>query len=257
MIVDRRIYLDAWKDVLNQLKWDLNPLSRHSRRLMRRIKDGIETEKAVILCNGPSLLKVDFGLLKGVYTFGLNKINLLFDKVDFRPSCIVSVNPYVIEQNAEFFASTGIPLFVDSHHRKLLGCRRGNIAYMRRLRHPAFSVRPDLCFYQGYTVTYVALQIAYFFGFRKVALVGCDHSFEYQGSPNETRKSGGRDPNHFDPNYFSGGAKWQNPDLLQSEISYRKAREVFESACRSLVNATEGGNLEILERMQLEDFVRE
>ena len=66
-------------------------------------------EKAVIICNGPSLLKVDLALLKNVYTFGLNKINLLFGKSDFRPSAIVAVNKYVIEQNADFYDSTDIP----------------------------------------------------------------------------------------------------------------------------------------------------
>ncbi|WP_277882134.1 hypothetical protein [Oculatella sp. FACHB-28] len=42
-------------------------------------------------------------LLKGTYTFGLNKINLLFEYSEFRPSCIVSVNSFVVEQNAEFY----------------------------------------------------------------------------------------------------------------------------------------------------------
>jgi len=255
VIVDRRIYGEAWRDVANQLKWDLNPLSRHSRRLMWRWKQEVSQDKAVILCNGPSLNEVDFDLLDEVYTFGLNKINLIFDKTEFRPSCIVAVNPLVIEQNAEFFRSTDIPLFVDSRYRRFIATKRRNVAYLRHLRHPAFSTRPDLCYFQGYTVTFVAIQIALFMGFRQVALVGCDHSFSFSGNPNDTRISGDEDPNHFDPGYFAGGSKWQNPDILQSEVSYRLAREVFEENGRQLCNATQGGELDLLERTTLRKFL--
>ena len=101
-------------EILQRLLWDLSPESWRSRRIMRTWLDRHAGRKAVILCNGPSLLKTDFSKLSDVFTFGLNKINLLFDKVQFRPSCIVSVNRLAIEQNAVFFNQTNIPLFLDS-----------------------------------------------------------------------------------------------------------------------------------------------
>ena len=36
--------------------------------------------------------------LEGVFTIGLNKINLLFEYSKFRPSCIVAVNKFVIDR---------------------------------------------------------------------------------------------------------------------------------------------------------------
>jgi hypothetical protein len=83
-------------EIWNRLKWDLNPESWSSRKRLKAYKDKYLGHKAVIVCNGPSLLKSDLSLLGGVFTFGLNKINLLFDKSNFRPSCIVAVNPFVI-----------------------------------------------------------------------------------------------------------------------------------------------------------------
>ena len=85
--------------VLNRLKWDLSLESLRSRKKLRKLKNSQEGKKAVIVCNGPSLLKTDLKLLDGVYSFGLNKINLLFNKSDFRTSFIVSVNKFVIEQH--------------------------------------------------------------------------------------------------------------------------------------------------------------
>ena len=91
--------------ILSRLKWDLHWYSWVSRSRIKAWRDRHSGHKAVILCNGPSLNKVDFKILKecGIFTFGLNKINLLFKKVDFRPSVIVAVNPHVIEQNSDFF----------------------------------------------------------------------------------------------------------------------------------------------------------
>jgi hypothetical protein len=66
----------------------------------------------------------------------------------------------------------------------------------------------------------------------------------------------GPDPSHFDPGYFANGMSWQLPDLPMSEFSYQLARSAFEVDKRLLVNATQGGKLELLERMSLEGFVR-
>src|SRR3546814_18681708 len=78
------------------------------------------------MCNGPSLLETDFDLLhrSGVFTLGLNKVNLLFDRTSLRPSAIVAVNPYVIEQNAAFYNDTEIPLYLDRYAMRFVTRRR-------------------------------------------------------------------------------------------------------------------------------------
>jgi len=118
----------------------------------------------------------------------------------------------------------------------------------------AHNCRMDI--YQGYTVTYVALQLAFHFGFKDVALIGCDHNFVSTGKANMTILAGERDYNHFDPNYFPKGCNWQLPDIIQSEISYLLARNAYEEVGRSIINATEGGKLEIFEKMSLSEFLK-
>ena len=49
--------------------------------------------------------------------------------------------------------------------------------------------------------------------------------------------------------------KWQLPDLLGSEIHYKMAKEYFSSNNRTIVNCTEGGLLEIFDRMDLMEFI--
>ena len=249
------VMFEVLPDAKSRLKWDLQAEARPSRQRLQAWHDRYKGNKAVILCNGPSLNAVDFDQLKGVFTFGLNKINLLFNRSSFRPSCIVAVNKLVIEQNAEFYNQTDIPLFID-HLGKENVKFRDNVAFLHSVNQRKFARDCSYSVGQGATVTNVAMQLAYHMGFRDVALVGCDHSFAEKGPANKTVKSEAVDKSHFDPNYFAGGMPWQLPDLLQSEVSYTEARHVFEKSGGRIVNATEGGRLEIFERMDLTQFLK-
>jgi hypothetical protein len=247
-------YRSAAYLIWHRLKWDLHPESWHSRSKINNYKNKYEEQKAVIVCNGPSLLKTDFSILEGTFTFGLNKINLLFDKSSFRPSCIVAVNPFVIEQNQDFYNKTDIPLFLDSCATTNVKSR-SNIAFLHSASQQKFAKDCSISIYQGYTVTFVAMQLAFHMGFSKVALIGCDHNFAQKGPANMTVVAQEKDESHFDPKYFADGVKWQLPDLEGSEMSYRMARSVYNASGRVMVNCTEGGKLELLPRMSLQDFI--
>lgn len=242
--------------LLQRLKWDINPQSWRSRRVLRSWRNRYPNGKAVVLCNGPSLLKADFDLLQreGVFCFGLNKINLLFDKTSFRPNCVVSVNPLVLMQNADFYNQTELPLFLDSQVAGLVR-GRNNVIFLHSNTYPLFARDCSISMFQGFTVTFVALQLAFHMGFRQVALVGADHTFATKGPANKTVVSGEKDDNHFDPNYFAGGMQWQLPDLFQSEVAYTMARDMYAAFGGQVVNATEGGQLDIFERRQLTSFL--
>jgi len=247
-------YLRAVDLIASRLLWDARPQSWISRARLKQLRNSHFGEKAVILCNGPSLLKSDLSLLDGIYTFGLNKINLLFDKNDFRPSCIVAMQEFVLEQNADFYNSTEIPLFV-SYTRLGTIKPRTNVMFLYSSGVRAFAKDCSMAVDNGHTVTFVALQLAFHMGFKQVALIGADHSFATQGAPNKIDIAGDRDESHFDPNYFVGGVKWVLPDLFQSEVSYEMARQMFEAHDRSVYNCTAGGKLEVFPRRDLCEFI--
>jgi len=233
--------------------WDLTPTAWRSARNLRLISGQHAAKRAVILCNGPSLNDVNFDLLDNVFVFGLNKINLIFPRTTMRPDAIVAVNSFVIEQNQSFYEETDIPLYLDYRASKAFKkCSNRTYLYTNTkgfARNVFWGV--DV----GHTVTYVALQLAFHMGFQEVALVGCDHNFGQTGPENKVVTSGDKDENHFDPNYFSGGVKWQLPDLFKSEVSYTVAKKQFESHGRRIVNCSEGGSLDIFHRMTLSDWI--
>lgn len=239
--------------IARRLKWDLTPAFWRSRSALRALRNSHVGESAVIVCNGPSLLKSDLSLLEGVFSFGLNKVNLLFEHTRYRPSCVVAVNEHVLKQNAAFFNTTDLPLFLDSSAVKWVK-PRPHVHYLHSVHLEDFSSDCSRGIFQGNTVTYVALQIAFHFGFSRVALIGADHRFSATGPPNSHALASKVDVDHFDPNYFAG-VPWNLPDLNGSERSYLRARQRFELAGRRVFNATEGGHLEIFERTELKRFV--
>lgn len=255
MTYEFRPYRKGVGILVRQIKWDVSPLAIKTKEKIKKWKNIYRNQKALILCNGPSLNKVDFNMLKEreIFCFGLNKINLLFKKNDFRPSSIVAVNPYVIDQNKEFYSETEIPLFLNKDAKKIV--HNSNAIFIKANAYAGtFSKKPYKGMPQGHTVTYVALQLAYYMGFEKVGLVGADHNFTTKGPANKVVKSSDFDSNHFDPNYFAGGVEWQLPDLVASEYYYQIADLVYKENNRKIVNCTEGGDLEIFEKQSLEDF---
>lgn len=250
-------YRNAAALIVLRILWDIHPYSWISRRKIKKLENRYPAQKAVILCNGPSLNRVNFDNLaaRGIFIFGLNKINLLFEKTDFRPTVIVAVNPYVIEQNAEFYNKTELPLFLDSNGKRWVKFR-DNVHFIHSASGcVGFARDCSISINQGHTVTYVAMQLAFYMGFKEVAIVGCDHSFATKGPANKTVIAEKNDLNHFDQNYFAQGVKWQLPDITASELHYELARDTFERHNRKIVNCTDGGKLEVFTRQPIDEFL--
>lgn len=223
---------------------------RKSAENIKRFKNIHKGKRCVIIGNGPSLNAMDLSFLEHEFCIGLNKIYLIFDQWDFRPSYFTSVNPLVLKQNhQEILNEIECPKFVSVAGLEYFEEDRPDLLFMPPDRFHTFS--PDLSegMCEGYTVTFVAMQIAYYMGFEDVVLIGVDHSFSTKGDPNKKVVSGGDDPNHFHPDYFGEGVEWHLPDLDNSERFYRMAKEIYEMDGRVIRDATVGGKLDIFEKV--------
>ena len=195
---------------------------------------------ATILCNGPSLINVPLGWLESHVTFGANRVYLL---PDFQPSyytCIdmlmlsdsemlVEVERYGIMSSIAFvnrvadnrWPENFIPLTCMTPYDD-----DGN--YMDE-----FSMEPLKVVVEGGTVTYVQMQLAYSMGYRRLYLVGLDHTSD---------ESAYFHPDYaepFDPKDFTETEYQQ-----LTELYYRKANEIFEG---QIINLTPGSQLDVFE----------
>ncbi|MBN2047930.1 MAG: DUF115 domain-containing protein [Anaerolineaceae bacterium] len=246
--------VDAVKRVGESTQATLHPWRRESIFKLKALKDIHKGKRCVIIGNGPSLQQTDVSKIKNEYTFGLNRIYLAFEEWGFQTSFYLSVNDLVVEQCREDIASLEMPKFVSWRARKWLQPQE-NLHYLyTTYTGPKFATDVSGRLWEGATVTYTALQLAYHLGFSTVVLIGVDHSFASKGKPNETVVSQGDDPNHFDAKYFGKGFRWQLPDLDTSEVSYAMAKAAFEADGRQVLDATIGGKLQVFPKVDFDQY---
>ena len=222
-----------------------HPWRQDSIRKLRALKDTHTGERCFIIGNGPSLKNTDLSKLKNEFSIGMNRFYMAFAELGFSTSCLLTVNDLVIEQCAADLRSLPIPTFVSWRGRKWVQ-PSPNLHYLHTSYNlPRFSGNAAGRLWEGATVTFVAMQLAYHLGFEQVILIGVDHNFATKGTPNTTVTSTGDDPNHFHPGYFGKGFRWQLPDLETSEVAYAMARHAYEQDGRRVVDATVGGKLTI------------
>ena len=229
----------------------LHPWRRESMARLAEVKDIHKGKRAFIIGNGPSLRQTDLGKLKDEFTFGLNRIYLLFPELGFGTTYFVAVNDLVIEQCTNDISDLSMPKFLSwrSHRFFPKGPLPATFLYTT-YDNPAFARDVRYRVWESATVTYVALQLAFHMGFEHVILVGVDHNSNVPGKANATIVSQGDDPIHFNPAYFGKGFRWQLPDFETSEIGYRLARRAYEGEGRAVLDATIGGKLTVFPKIE-------
>jgi len=208
----------------------------------------------LVVGNGPSLNQTPLDQFTHVPSIGMNKIDMLFNRTNWRPDLIVTVNSMVVKQHAESFLASPIPCFISWKARWFAPRNiRSKLKYFYQSAFEAFSKDVVEGVGSSVTVTYVALQFAYYMGASRVIVLGVDHSFSKSSKAHsyETRK--GPDNDHFDPNYFKAGTIWGIPNLDESERAYALARCAFEKDGREILDATVGGKLQIFKKISIEE----
>ena len=215
---------------------------QESGQLLTALKNKHRGKRCVIIGNGPSLNKMDLGFLKHEICFGMNKIYLGFEQWEFMPRYYVAVNRLVIEQNTAQISQIPCTKFISNRGMSALK-PQDDLIFLQTFPYDAveFSKNPAEGLQEGNTVTYVALQLAYYMGFETVILIGVDHNFVTQGEPHQEIVSEGSDPNHFHPDYFGKGVRWHLPDLKGSERYYKIAYAHFWLDGRQIIDATVDG----------------
>ena len=118
-----------------------------------------------ILSSGPSLADLDLSLLKNKIVMGLNRSTQVFPAPYYQ--CVFDYRLFDLYQGdyekvRQLFTLEGRPLGVPL---KLLGGE-------------GFSFDLEIGIYSGYTISYFALQVAVYMGFKKIFFLGLDLKHE-------------------------------------------------------------------------------
>ena len=218
-------------------------------------------KRAFLVGNGPSLSKAPFDLLANEYTFGMNRIALLFEKTDWRPTYFVGVSSLMIDASLshyhqDFLDGIDAAKIAFIWHRlssvSSLNSRK-NIVYVNcsETDHiEAEDASPEI-WSDDITVRVSkfgtsmlsALQIAAWMGFDPLYLVGVDGFYQdYKGKD---------DPNHFDKDYRG---KHGNTDFEKVNAAHRKAFEITKKVLKGRVkvyDATQARGHKIFQKRNL------
>lgn len=229
---------------------------------LKEYKNIHKGKRCFIIGTGPSLTVEDLEKLKGEITFGSNRIFEIYSQTDWRPTYYMNqdyplIYKYVEEIKKLDVKQKFMPIDVK---QKFEG--QADISYFV-LRHKDyypkdadFSTHLDKYMGQGFTVTYGAIQMAYYMGFSEVYLLGIDHNYSIS-----LDEKGVPVMNEGTQDYFKGSTasnKGLNlPRVVESTVAYMTARKFADKHKDFTVyNATRGGKLEAFERVDL-DFVME
>lgn len=232
---------------------------------MKQIKNSHKNQIAFIIGNGPSLKSNDLDILKekGIYCFGTNRINLIFEKTKWRPNCYLALDrliyrdhdptiPEMMKAQIDLYifgeeAYHGLSNHYKCHDNVLYFKRKTNSYYL-----PVNEFSPDALKYvvDGFTVTYAAMQIAYYMGFKEIYLLGvdCNYSKRFLKNGNIINKE--EENTYFDKRYDTKGS---NSGYIDGMLeAYTTAKKFGDSNNFKIYNASRGGVLDVFERIDLD-----
>ncbi|NNC37510.1 MAG: DUF115 domain-containing protein [Hyphomonadaceae bacterium] len=241
--------------------WTLSRLGKRNKKSLLNYKNVHQGKTGFIVGTGPSLLDMNLVGLKSQITIGLNRLYMGIDRIGFQPTYMVCVNELLLSENSSDFSQLKMPLFANWESRAKLR-NSDHCAFFRTLAGTHFHKNLTQNISVGSTVTYSALQLAYWMGFKRIILVGIDHNYQLETgetklAPHTKVERLVNDKNHFHPDYFGKGSVWQLPDLETSEAAYREAKIAFESSGREILDATRNGKLDVFKKVKLSEVLKE
>ncbi|MEM1072293.1 MAG: glycosyltransferase [Planctomycetota bacterium] len=218
---------------------------------VERLRGSRRSDTAVIVGNGPSLNDTDLSLLEGVDTF---VSNFAFFKPELmrHATYLTVVNNLVAEQGAPRFGMLdGVTKLFPYWLAYCITPDEATVLF-KSVGYPEFSTDIIENVSWRHTVSFFNLQLAYGLGYRRVVMIGFDHSYAQASgvAEGDVIEQEGDDANHFDARYFKG-KKWHAADTDNMEAMYILAKKAYEADGRTIINATAGGRLELFPRAPL------
>jgi len=211
----------------------------------RHLKDSHIGETCTVIANGPSLNLVPREFFAHYATFGCNFIA----KLPYIPDFYTVVDKANISDSWEEIEVVPSPLKFVRENTQLSGYP------LHCIPRREFSLQPNIWVWEGFSVVYVMLQLAYYLGFTTALVVGLDHKYQFEGDPKTPRLIDGPDPNHFSPDYYRGKIVTY-PKLEISALAFRMARKTYEADGRRIINLTDGSAFDGFEFGHLDDWMK-
>jgi hypothetical protein len=203
-------------------------------KVFEKYKNIHENKRVFLVANGPSLNDIDLDLIKDEISFGMNRISLVYNKTQWRPTYYVfsstnvrpdkpwakqwqnSVRDSLNEAKVTSFVADMFMSYIDPYGNF------PNTRWFNSLSENKPNLKGEIiesCFSTDVvdridktgTTMNLALQLCYHMGFNEIIFVGADLGWTKDTGTNT-------DPNHFDKNYIA--------EILRPEKANNQMRNV-------------------------------
>jgi hypothetical protein len=215
----------------------------------------------LVIGNGPSLSAKDLETLQYLPSVASNKINLLFDSTNWRPSLFTVADALLLfkfkSSHYENLPTTLVPTYgyyMCKAKQKLQF--RVIKPSQRDTRLEAANTIPDPVsggFFQGYTVTLYNIQMAMWLGAKTIYLIGCDHFYNEATHGGVKKLAHVTSQNHFHPDYRKPGEIVNNAPVEKMNEDYRMIDKLCKKFGVRIINITRKTALDIFEIGTVED----
>ncbi len=254
-------YRAARKLVYALKDWDSTCKNFQCYKAVRPYRDHYKGQSCFIVGNGPSLKAEDLTRIYnlGIASFGCNRIHLIFDQTAWRPTFYFVSDAKIIKDYPDNV--DGVPEL----HR-FFPCRfqseRKRGIYYREIQFDyehegRFSVNAARGIYPAASITTEMIQFAYYMGFSEIYLIGVDFSYAVTQKLDSKTYAYQGENNYFIPGYLKPGEVADMPNVTANLLGFKAAKDTIEANGRKIYNATRGGKLEVFERVNLDELLKE
>lgn len=228
-------------------------LKRSNKKILK-FKNLHYGERCFIIGNGPSLRIDDLEKIKDEYSFASHRIYKLFDQTQWHPTYYCAQDLRLIDSSHDEIDAMQISNKFIAYCQERELDYFDNAIFVRLLIEdfypnlPNFSQNPIKGIYEGFTVTYMCLQLAFYMGFSEIYLLGMDHQYSIERFVDGQIVINNGIQDHFDAN-----DKVTNyPQPEKSTLSYQAAKKNCDMNNIKIFNATRGGKLEVFPRINFD-----
>lgn len=258
-----KLYRQCLRFVRDYGKWYYNRLDKkyHYKDTLQKMRGTKYGQRCFIIGNGPSLRPEDLDKLMKEDCFGANRIFNVFSNTVWRPAFYTIVDWHGVTRDEINSLQAKMYLFGDYFWRKnKINKSNAVVFYGERLLDTelsSFKFSENIAerVYLGATVTYAEIQIAAYLGYKEIYLLGLDHSYAYvSGNSGKIISNPNAGYSHF--------YKDDNPSKVYADIdgmtnAYLFAKQYADSHGIKILNATRGGKLEVFERVDFDELMKE
>jgi hypothetical protein len=188
-----------------------------------------------ILATGPSLKIKTFKKLKNKFTIGVNGIIFAKKIYNFEAKILVSANPLFIKNNSKLIQNSNSLKFLSIRSHDYININKLNNFYLIKNKF-GFGYDCNISnrnYFEGWNVTYLALQIALALGFKKIIIHGFDNFYrlpKYLFSKDNKKiliKDKILKQNHYLKNYLKHNQDYHLPSLRLSNYSFLSLSKIY------------------------------